>query len=212
MERWKSEEFITIQFIFFFFYQMMLLLWISSLFHVPLLLYVLLIRFSCNLNSLYVTNFQTFNFLTMWLSYLILSYLIILSGHGHRPRPVTCYVTWLMTYLWCQHLCMHLLVLFYSILHYSILFSSHPFYSSSSLTSGMPTLDLRVYKVSPVIEYSLTLTIKLLCPNPSVKPECLCQLLIFHVHNTLLFLPWPLRNPLVLQFLVIFLTLDYLEI
>jgi hypothetical protein len=96
---------------------------------------------------------------------------------------------------------MHLLILFHSILYYSILFSSHLFYftlfllksnfsihsissySSSSLTSGMPALDLIVYKASPVVEYSLPLTIKLLHPNPLVKPECLFQGLILHVHN-----------------------------
>jgi hypothetical protein len=85
--------------------------------------------------------------------------------------------------------------LFYSILFTSILFYSIPFksnlsirgiscYSSSSLTSVQPALNLRVYKASPIVEYSLTLTIKSLRPNPSVKPECLCQLLILCVHNS----------------------------
>jgi hypothetical protein len=64
---------------------------------------------------------------------------------------------------------------FYSILFTSILFYSIPFksnfsihgissYSNSSLTSGKPTLDLRVYKASPVVEYSLTLTINIALP------------------------------------------------
>jgi hypothetical protein len=64
---------------------------------------------------------------------------------------------------------------FYSILFTSILFYSIPFksnfsirgissYSNSSLTSGKPALDLRVYKVSPVVEYSLTLTINIASP------------------------------------------------
>jgi hypothetical protein len=91
-------------------------------------------------------------------------------------------------------------VLFYSLLFYfipftSILFYSIPFksnfsicgissYSSSSLTSGMPALDLRVYKASPVVEYSLTLTIKLLHPNPLVKSEYLSQGLTLHIYNT----------------------------
>jgi hypothetical protein len=86
-------------------------------------------------------------------------------------------------------------ILFYTILFASILFYSIPFksnfsicsisnYSSSSLISGIPALDLGVYKASPIVEYSLTLTIKLLCSNPLVKSECLSQGLILHVHNT----------------------------
>jgi hypothetical protein len=86
-------------------------------------------------------------------------------------------------------------LLFYSILFISILFYSIPFksnfsihgissYSSSSFTSEMPTLDLRVYKASHIVEYSLTLTIKSLYPNSLVKPECLSQGLILRVHNT----------------------------
>jgi hypothetical protein len=118
--------------------------------------------------------------------YLIfLSYQVTVMCHSHRSRPVTWYITWLLTHLWCQHLCMCLLIKFYSIpfysLHFysilftSILFYSIPFksnfsirgissYSSSSLTSGMPTLNLRVYKASPIVEYSLTLTINIALP------------------------------------------------
>jgi hypothetical protein len=68
-----------------------------------------------------------------------------------------------------------LFLYFYSILFTSILFYSIPFksnfsirgissYSSSSLTLGMPTPDPRVYKASPVVEYSLTLTINITSP------------------------------------------------
>jgi hypothetical protein len=78
---------------------------------------------------------------------------------------------------------MHVLthkVLFYSLLFYSILFTSILFYSipfksnfsirgissygNSGLTSGMPALNRWVYKVPPVVDSSLTLTINIASP------------------------------------------------
>jgi hypothetical protein len=118
--------------------------------------------------------------------YLIfLSYQVTVTCHGHRSRPVTWYVTWLLTHPWHQRLRIHLRMKFYSIpLHsihfYSILFTSILFYSipfkfntylcgitrysygSRAVVARSSTS--RVYKGPSIVDNSLTLTINITSP------------------------------------------------
>jgi hypothetical protein len=90
--------------------------------------------------------------------------------HMTDESSMTSALTHALTHIILFHSIRYYSILFTSILFYSIPFKSNfsirgiSSYSSSSLTSGMPALDLRVYKASPVIEYSLTLTINIALP------------------------------------------------